>query len=439
MTKMKVRKKLVCVCVALLTGLSLWGQVEPSATGGYDDSESLMMTPPPVIGLSYPSIMLDSERHNYLRGGVLFTTAHDDNVLPGITANPVSDTIYTVLPNINLNIRTPRNSLSLLYGAGFSFYDPTDTLNAINQNGVFEEQYRVTRHLAVSIEDSFQHNSSPFSAPYVLSGGGTQVIIAPYANQVSNTTIGNAAYQYSRNAMIGFMGNFGVANFTSTSQSGGLYNSKGEGAGGFYARRMTPQQYIGVAYQYQHSATTLVESATDIHNVTGYYTFYLTRRISFSLVGGTEHYSSGLSGHSAIGGWIPSGTVTALAQTHEVNLQASYSHSITTGQGLIGAYGMDDVTSAVGWQATRRVRLGAEGQYQKLENLTPEVGSFNLNGRTGSGKGLIEYRFSDHLVIEADYTRFHREYPGISAAGGDPNSNRFSASVQYQFTKALGR
>ena len=112
---------------SLLIALPAWSQNDTTpaqppvpAMVGLDNSSTVpdtynsenngdrMMTPPPVSGQAYPVELTSEERSNYLRGGVAFTTAYTDNVLGGLTPQPVSDISYSVAPMLALDETTSR-------------------------------------------------------------------------------------------------------------------------------------------------------------------------------------------------------------------------------------------------------------------------------------------------------------------------------------------
>src|SRR6202453_872897 len=88
--------------LATLVAAPVLGQVQPSATGGNATTEddTQMMTPPPVNGVPYPT-EATAARPNYFKGSLAAEVAYIDNVLPGSTTIPVSDTTYTVLSDIS--------------------------------------------------------------------------------------------------------------------------------------------------------------------------------------------------------------------------------------------------------------------------------------------------------------------------------------------------
>src|SRR5581483_1654677 len=71
-----------------------------ATTDSSNSSQAPMITPSPVGGgegyaLAYAS---ETPRTNYLRGGIVFGVAYDDNALSS-GAKPVSDVSYSIAPN----------------------------------------------------------------------------------------------------------------------------------------------------------------------------------------------------------------------------------------------------------------------------------------------------------------------------------------------------
>ena len=128
----------------LLASASMWSQddkpnvVVPAASGplisaitSNDNSETPMLTPPPVSGQSYPVAPASQERSNYVRGGVTFTSAYSDNVLgaTGPSSAPVSDVSYSMWPTLALDETTTRLHWTVNYAPGFTFYQRTSARN----------------------------------------------------------------------------------------------------------------------------------------------------------------------------------------------------------------------------------------------------------------------------------------------------------------------
>jgi len=136
----------VCLSIALLVALPACAQVVPAATGGTPavDEETPMQTPPPVSGEPFPTLSTSETRSNYLRGGLSFETAYDDNEVPYGTTHPIGDVMYSVRPTITIDLTRPRFHQTLTYNPGFTFYQRTSGYNESDQNASFNLQSRLT-------------------------------------------------------------------------------------------------------------------------------------------------------------------------------------------------------------------------------------------------------------------------------------------------------
>lgn len=119
---------------ALLVAMPVWGQQpagapdqtavlpansaanpDASSDSGPVNSEDRMVTPPPVSGQSYPTASVSHERSNYLRGGVLFSTAYTDNAVGLVNGHPESDVSYSVAPTLAIDETTTRTHFVMTY------------------------------------------------------------------------------------------------------------------------------------------------------------------------------------------------------------------------------------------------------------------------------------------------------------------------------------
>src|ERR1039457_5912346 len=158
----------ICLGLVLLSTASLWSQVDNTSTAtpaGGDNTDSRMLTPPPVSGQSYPTAPTSEERSNYFRGGLAFTSAYTDNALGPVNGHPVSDVSYSVYPTLMLDETTSRLHLISTYAPGFTFYQRTSYLNEADQNASIDLQYRLSPHVTFSARDGFQKGSNVFNQP----------------------------------------------------------------------------------------------------------------------------------------------------------------------------------------------------------------------------------------------------------------------------------
>lgn len=418
-----------------------YSQVEPEASGG--DNSDTMMTPPPVSGQAYPSITGAEERSNYLSGGVIFTTSYVDNLYAG-SSSPVGETIYSVLPNISLDRGTPRQHVQFRYQTGFTFYQPTSVLNETDQNGNVSYLYRPTQHTTISATDVFLRSSTIFGTTDLVLGAPQPItpgIFAPFAERLSNTATAQFSYQFSPEATIGAAGTLMKMDFPNSSDSTGLYNSDQRGGSAFYNRRITATQYLGVNYQYSLvlAYPTNGEIDTATHGITAFYTIYPNHEMSLSLMGGTQHYSSQEAGFPTLSAWAPSGTASIGWQKAHTNLAASFSRAVTAGGGLLGVYESNSANGSVRWLISHALTVGASANYALNKTETSNVQVAGTGGHAISGTASMDYSINSQLKLDFAYNRLHQSFDGIAAISSDPNSNRETISLAWQFTRPLGR
>ena len=169
----------VCLSFAVFAAMPGWSQVTIGAGAGLDTIDGLgssgqMSTPPPINGDTYPTATGAEARSNYLRAGLVMTTAYSDNVL-GDAFRPVSDFEYLINPTIAIDKTTSREHLNLSYTPGFTIYQQTSSLNQISQYLTLESAYRLTRHMTFSLQDSLADTSNFLDQPDLLATDLTPV------------------------------------------------------------------------------------------------------------------------------------------------------------------------------------------------------------------------------------------------------------------------
>ncbi len=448
-------RKILLSLVVFGSSLNLWCQVEPSATGGGGnaDDDSLMTLPPAVSGSFYPSEVGDQYKENTLTGGILFTAAYDDNVLAGQQTKPITAESYSILPNIAVNTRTSRLTGSLRYSPGFVFYHPTTELNDVTQNAVADFSYRITPHTILGLQESFQQNSTVFSGPYTSAGATISasptstlpIVLIPYGGEITDFTNGHIGYQISRSSMIGASGYFSSFHFSGSALSEGLYDSSGGGGGASYSRRLTRTQFMGLTYGYSVSTTSAYNTTTDNHTGSIFYSIDLGRAFSLSLSGGPEYSTTTTQGTATTQGtppthtWAPSVNASIGWQKQRAEFALSYAHSITTGYGLLGSFTSDSASAIVGWQFTRRLIGDINGSYSNTKSAASQLFAFTATGHTVFGRATLSYKLNERLNLVGEYSRLHQAYSAIGFISSDPDADRVALSLNYEFTRPLGR
>jgi hypothetical protein len=408
-----------------------------------------MMIPPPVSGIPYPNQTAVEAASSTFTAALAVHGAYVENILPSITAKPVNDFTYSILPALDLQSMTPRQEARINYSPSFIFYKDTSTLDAVDHNSVVTYQYRMSSRATLTLQNYFVKTSNVFDQSTIFTqvgiSGSTQIpittVIAPFADQLTDNFSGGLSYQFRRNDMVGAGGTAAVVDFQNGTSSAGLYNSHSEGAFAFYNRRLSRSQYLGVVYQYgQLNATpTGRQVETQTHAFLPYYTYYFSRAFSFSLGGGAERLDVAQSPTPATNSWAPLAIASVGWQGTHGSFAASYLRTVSTGGGLLGAYNTNSVSGTAGWNLTKSWIGNVGGAFSNINNLTPQiVGSFG-GGHTVSGQVSITHAMGEHFNVGGGYERLHQEYAGVAVITADPDSNQEFFTLTYQFKKPLGR
>ena len=448
----------VCLTLVLLAAIPAFSQlgVTPYTTPDAPAVDAPMLTPPPVSGQPYPSTVGDEVRSNYLSAGLNASAAHDDNVLEGSGGAPVNDVIYSIFPTVTLNQITPRQQRTLTYSPGFTFYQNTRALNDISHNANLTFEFKLSPHVAILLRDSFQKSSNIFEQPYPLSGatisGSSQsspiAVVAPYADHLNNTTNASISYQFSRNAMIGSSGIITFSNYPHPTQAFGLYNSTSVGGSAFYIHRLSKSQYIGITSQYLNSHSNPVDARTtpnssqidvQTYALLPFYTIYLSPTVSLSASIGPEHYKATQDFSPSAISWEPYAMASVGWQKSRTNLVASYSRSVAGGVGLPGAFQSDSANALARWQIANTWAVELTGNYAIYKDLTPLFSSSTQNGHAISASASVQHTIGERVKLSLQYARLHQNFSGVQVISENPDSNRESISVSYQFSRPLGR
>ena len=454
--------KQICLGLLLLSGGSLWSQVETTAataslsTLGPGSSDDPMKTPPPVSGQSYPTQITSEERSNYLRGGLAFTTAYTDNALGSIGGSkPVSDVSYSVGPTLALDQTRSRLHFVLTYAPGFTFYQRTSSRNEQDQNVSFSLQYRLSPHVTFTAQDGFLKTSNVLNQQNVtltegVFGGAQQPnfsVIPPVANLLSNSGNVGINWQFAANGMIGATGSFTNLHYPNPTEVPGLYDSNSQAGSAFYSFRFSKMHYIGATYQYQRliANPTFGQSETQTNALLLFYTLYAASKFSISFFGGPQYSDTiapaeplFLSQAPTIREWTPAAGASLNWQGRRSNIALSYSRVISSGGGLIGAVQINGGTASFRQQITRFLGASMSGGYTENQVLATALAAGN-NGHSASGTASLQQQLGPHISLQLAYTRLHQAYTNVAVLAAAPNTNRELISISYQFSRPLGR
>jgi hypothetical protein len=440
-----------CLTATLIIAMPAVSQVVPAATGPAENfgDEYRMPIPPMVSGQAFPTSTLAETRSNYLNAGISFQSGYYQNLLPGYGAAPINDFGYSITPTIQIDQLTSRLHEALDYRSGFTLYQRTSARNEVDQSASYDLQYRLSPHMTLSGQDSFQKSSNVFNQPDSLLGAPVSGappsspanLVVPYANRLGNAANVEYTYQFSRDAMIGGGGTTALSHYLDLTQSTGLYNSNSRGGSAFYTRRLAGSQYLGATYQYMMITgnPTGGKLQIQVNTLFGFYNAFVAHRLSLSLAAGPQHYALAYSSLPPSASWTPAVTASVGWQAERTSLAASYSRSISGGGGLLGAFSTNSAAASARWQLARTWAVDAAAGYTIFKNVSPVTVSWEQGGHTVTGTVSVDHSFKERFHAQAGYQRLHQTYNGIAVISSDPDSDRGFISITYQLTRPLGR
>ena len=338
----------ICLSLVVLVTMPAWSQVSTTQGGVGLGVTDQMLTPPPVSDQAYPTVVGTATRSNYLRAGLVFTTAYSNDVVGEVGIDQVSDVGYSFFPTIAIDKATSRLHLVLNYSPGFTIYQRTSSENQDDQSVSVNFQYRLSPHVTVNLRDSVSKISNAFNQANPLSGGEISgapgaplnAVVGLVADQFGNIANAEVTYQFRRNAMMGVTGTFLNLDFLNKTQVPGLYDSSSSGGSAFYSHRLSRKHYIGATYQYTRALSYPPNAQSEVQSNSffGFYTIYLKPALSLSFSGGPQHFDIVQSPLPAYGSWSPTINASMGWQERHTNLAASYSRVVTGGGGLVGAF-----------------------------------------------------------------------------------------------------
>ena len=433
----------VCLSLALLVAMPARSQV-PIAEGPVARTDDQMRTPPPVSGTAYPTEIIAESQSNYLRGGLIVTTAYTDNVL-GDSGSQFGSAVYSILPVIAIDKTTSRLRFILAYSPGFTFYQKASTLDQTDQHVALSSQYRLSPHVTAALYETLRKASSVFNQSDLLPDGGvsgspqppTAAIIPPVGGSLTNTAVAELTYQFRRNSMIGTDGLFTNLSYSSNpTVKFNLQDSSSSGGSAFYSRRLSRNDYIGAVYQYLNILTSPVNVQTN--TVYLFYTIYLKPTFSISFSGGPQHFDVSQRPLTPYASWTPGLTASSGWQGRHTNFAIGYTRAITGGGGLVGAFESNSANAYGRWRFGRNWSTGLVSSYANNKSVTPPSFSSTGGGHTLYGIVSVQRQLREHLEMELGYIRAHQTYSGIPAISTAPNTNRGFISFSYTFTRPLG-
>jgi hypothetical protein len=425
-------------------GSPFWTRVESSDSEPAE--EPAMFIPSPVSDEGYSLAFAgETPRTNYLRGGLSFGTAYDDNAVPS-SGQAVGEAKYYILPTLSLQQTRPRVSFTLSYSPGYTFHQRVTSLNGIDHSLAIGFESRLSPHVTLKVSDSFQRTSDLLSlADLGVSPGGpggpngpSDPIVPPAANRISNFGQAEITYQFAQNAMIGAKSTLSGLWYPNRANIDGLFDATAGSGAVFYAHRLSGRHYIGATYQYQRLLTHPGQGETQTQSTLFSYTLYLPPNLSLSFFAGPEHSATQGLFLVPFRRWSPAVGGSLAWHGERTSLVTGYARRVGDGGGLSGAVLSHRADASMLWQMARTLTGGIGASYSSKSLLGAEQ-SLGAEGHTWSGSASIQHPLGQNLSVQLGYTYLHQSYGSVSVISDALDRNYVSISLTYQFERPLGR
>jgi hypothetical protein len=410
--------------------------IVPAMVGGYGSS------------LAFGEEM---ERSNYVRGGVTVQGTYDDNPYATNGGSSVTNYAVSIFPQISLDQSRSRIRWLLNYAGGFTFNQKLTDQNQTSQNFNFDLQYRLSPHVNVRATEVVALTTGLFGPVNSLSGsapgvpqGSNTFVLTPLARTFTTVTRGEIGYQFSATDIVGASGGFSSLNYSDVTQGSSLLDNRTENASGYYMHRLTPTNWLGASYSFQHLGYPGSLDNTVVHSVIAFDTYALTPSITLSIYGGPQYSDNQfptastppLASTQTM--WSPGGGAsfswTGLVTSASVN----FAHSIADGGGLQGSVQLNSVSGSFRRQITRRTAVTFSGSYATNNELASSSGGVST-ATYASGGVSVTRRLGTNYYVQASYARQSQQTTGINTFGNDVQRDLVMASFSYQFARPWGQ
>ena len=435
---------------------ALTGLVGIDAPAADEGNSSDLPQIPSLLGGRGTSLAFrsESERSNYLRGGLNVGAAYDDNAL--LTPNnSVGNVTYSVFPNIAVEQTLPRIHWSLGYAAGLTVNQRLSNNNQGSHDLSFESQFRLSPHVSLRVAEAFSLTSGIFAAGTGAgvqpgAGGPNTGLITPLASRRSSVTVVETNYHFALNDVVGASGSFYDLHYrdvpagTQTT----LVDTRTASGYAFWLHMLFRQDWAGLSYGFDR-LTFNPDGETRVHRFMAVNTLSFARNFTLTTFVGPEYSDNhgvvavgpGAGQVSQFSGWAVAGGVEGGWQSKRTSLAAGYSNRVTDGGGVLGAVHLQSVYANFrrelfpGWAAAFGVGHGGNN------SLTVPVSGTATSIDTTSVSASLERNIEKNVGLRVGYSHDFQKQGGSP----DPNQNfgahrnRFFVTLSYQWARPLGR
>ena len=393
----------------------------------------------PKMSLAFPS---EQERSNYLRAGLNFGAAYDDNAQM-TSSQPIGNTTYSVFPNISIEQARSRMRWTLGYAAGLTVNQRLP--NQASQDFSFNSQFRLSPHVNLRVAEDFSVTSGFFDSGnggvVVGNGGPNASLFAPLSKQRSSSTVAEANYHFALKDVVGASGSFSDLHFSDVPEGFTLTNTRTAAASAFWFHGLCGRDWAGISYRFQHM-TFDPNGETSVHSIMAVNTVSLPGRFTVSAFVGPEYSDNQVAGQAShFNDWSLAGGVEAGWQKEHTSVAAGYSRRINDGGGVLGVVLSQTVHGDVRQQLRPGWAISVGASYGNNDSLTvPSPGSATSVNAASVGTSL-ERNIGKSLGLRLGYAHDFQEQIGSTDAAlqGTAHRNRVFVTLGYQWARPLGR
>ncbi len=417
-----------------------------------EDTSGSLPQIPSMLGGQGTSLALlaEQERSNYLRGGINIGTSFDDNASLA-SSGAVSNTIYSVFPNIAIKQTFSRLRWNLGYAAGMTVNQKLSNRNQASQALKFDSQFRLSPHVNLRVAEDFSLSSGFFDsaarAGFVGGGSPNANLIAPLSRQRSSSTVAAVDYHFALKDMVGASGSFSDLHFSDLAPSAILANTRTTSGSAFWLHGLFGRDWIGASYRFQRLTFEPGTGKTMVHSLLCINTFSLPGRFTLTGFVGPEYSDNrGLTSGSVA--QVAHFTQTSVAggadigwQKEHTTLAAGFSRHIQDGGGVLGAVRLQSVHGDIRQELFPGWAAGLSVSYGKNKALTVPVSSSASSVDAATLGALLERNLGRNIGLSLGYSHEFQDRSGITdpAFSGGAHRNRFSVTIGYQWVRLLGR
>ena len=320
---------------------------------------------------------------------------------------------YTSLAGaLNLTQISGNSTLTLSYDGGVSFSnDGGSTVN--NDELAVTEALRYRRwrldlidQLSYLPQASFGYTTLGVTVPTTT--GNTsgvqngylpdQSILTAAGQRISNASIFEVDYLLSPRATLTFVGSASTLNYFDNDLNNTVQGSGQVGYNYLLSRRDT----IAVTYSFSAFRYENINQSINSHAVQLAYSRRQTGKLAFQISAGPEFTLSTipLTSSSASTVATPTNTIqfewtASLGLTYQLrqrtSLQATYSHGVTGGSGVLAGAVSDSAAGSLSHQLTKATTLGFSGGYSRNSGLALTPGLIETETETGASNQTYDY------------------------------------------------